>query len=82
MADNNNTNEKICSGDCLQCSKVQQLYCASQSGLEIRKSFEILLEITKSLEEKVDKLLASGEDKPSQIKKGKTPKSSGVDNRS
>ena len=82
MADNNNANEKICPGDCLQCTRVQQLYCASQGSLELRRSVEALSETVKSLTEKVDQLLASEEDKPSQVKKGKAPKSSGADNRS
>lgn len=78
----NNSNEKICPGDCLQCTKVQQLYCASQGGLEIRKSIEALSEKVNNLSQKVEQLLANGEDKPKQVKKGKAPKSSGADNRS
>lgn len=79
MADN--VNEKVCPGDCLQCTRVQQLYCTSQGGLETRKCLESLIESVKVLDRKVNQLLANGEDKPSQVKKGRAPKSSGADNR-
>lgn len=82
MADNNNVNEKVCPGDCLQCTRVQQLYCASQGSLELRRNLDTLSESVKALSEKIDQLLANGEAKPSQVKKGKAPKSSGADNRS
>ena len=90
MVDNNTPTEKVCSGDCLQCNKTQQLYCASQGNIEIHRSVEKLIELvnllmnkTELLTNNVDRLskFVSEFNKPvSMVKKGKAPKSSGADN--
>lgn len=88
MADENTQAGKICPGDCLQCTRTQQLYCASQGNIEIHRSLENLTSKFTALDEKVNKLtdLISQlieKDEPAQVvKKGKAPKSSGADNKS
>ena len=83
MAAENTPAGKICPGDCLQCTRAQQLYCASQGNIEIHKILETIFEQVKSLSEKVDNLskVINQDSKPAQVvKKGKAPKSSGADN--
>ena len=92
MAAENTPTEKVCPGDCLQCTRVQQLYCASQGNIEIHKTLETVIEILNGLNNKVNgvteeiKKLSQAvseldESKATQVvKKGKAPKSSGADN--
>lgn len=84
MEAENTQSGKVCPGDCLQCSRPQQLYCSSQGNLEIHRMLEILTGRVNNLTEKVDKLsqvvLASEVSPTPVVKKGKAPKSSGADN--
>lgn len=90
MVDNNTPIEKVCSGDCLQCNKTQQLYCASQGNIEIHRSVKKLIELVNTLIDKTESLANNVDtiskfveefNKPiSMVKKGKAPKSSGADN--
>lgn len=85
MAAENTVTGKVCPGDCLQCNRVQQLYCASQGNIEIHKSQNDLLELLRSLIQKVDNLTElvtkfEGDGPAQVVKKGKAPKSSGADN--
>jgi len=88
MADENTQAGKICPGDCLQCTRAQQLYCASQGNIEIHKGLDNLTSMLKTLDEKVTKVVdlfsqLIEKDEPAQVvKKGKAPKSSGADNKS
>lgn len=83
MEDNEKTLNRFCSGDCVKCNAVQQIYCSSQISLAVMRNQETfesrISNIEKTLSD-ISDLLKSDIINPLINQKEKAPTDLGADN--
>jgi hypothetical protein len=83
MDEKDKTLNRVCSGDCVKCNAVQQIYCSSQISLAVMKNqetFETRISNIEKILTDITELLKSDIINPLINQKETAPDDSGVDN--
>ena len=83
MEDKDKSLNKVCSGDCVKCNVMQQIYCASQFSLAVmrnQETFEARISNIETTLSEISRLLKSDIINPLINQKEKAPTDLGADN--